>query len=35
MRVATTERPGQPMPNLAEDYAPELLGAATAFSIAT
>ena len=35
MRVAVTERPGQPMPNLAEDYAPELLGAATAFSIAT
>ncbi len=35
MRVAITERPGQPMPNLAEDYAPELLGAATAFSIAT
>ncbi|MEO7635836.1 MAG: carboxymuconolactone decarboxylase family protein [Sphingomicrobium sp.] len=35
MRVAITERPGQPMPNLAEDYAPELLGAAGAFSVAT
>lgn len=35
MRVAITERPGQAMPNLAEAYAPDLLNAATAFSIAT
>lgn len=35
MRVAITQHPGQPMPNLADDYAPELLNAATAFSIAT
>lgn len=35
MRVAISQRPGQPMPNLADDYAPELVNAATAFSIAT
>ena len=27
MRVAITQHPGQPMPNLADDYAPELLNA--------
>ncbi len=35
MRVAITERPGQAMPNLAEAFAPDLVNAATAFSIAT
>lgn len=35
MRVAITERPGQAMPNLADDFAPELVNAGTAFSIAT
>ena len=34
MRVALDPQPG-PMPNLAEAYAPELLGAAGAFSVAT
>jgi alkylhydroperoxidase family enzyme len=34
MRVAITDAAG-PMPNLADDYAPELINAATAFSIAT
>ena len=35
MRVAIPERPGQAMPNLADTYAPDLVNAATAFSIAT
>ena len=34
MRVAITD-PAGPMPNLADDYAPELVNAGTAFSIAT
>ena len=35
MRVAYDQPPGEAMPNLASRYAPDLLGAAGAFSVAT
>ena len=35
MRIAYDQPPGEAMPNLASRYAPELLGAAGAFSVAT